>query len=140
MNKLLNDRAPRGVSRSLAERTLRSQIPKVGAQCVNHARWDLCGGCSAMGIPTAIGPLVDALSESEVVKLHYSAFLPAVGESDALFSSASVELDPLNPLEIAPRNSELGVRFFSFGVVIPIITVDAGKRCKSPAADLWSYR
>jgi hypothetical protein len=21
---------------------------------VNHARWDLCGGCSAMGIPTAI--------------------------------------------------------------------------------------
>jgi hypothetical protein len=39
---------------SLAERTLRRQIPKVGAQCVNHARWDLCGGCSAMGIPTAI--------------------------------------------------------------------------------------
>src|SRR6266436_2586942 len=40
---------------SLAERTLRRQIPKVGARCVNHARRDLCGGCSAMGIPTAIG-------------------------------------------------------------------------------------
>src|SRR3974377_648670 len=39
---------------SLAERTLRRQIPKVGAQCVNHARWDLCGGCSEMGIPPAI--------------------------------------------------------------------------------------
>jgi len=23
---------------------------------VNHARRDLCGGCSVMGIPTAIGP------------------------------------------------------------------------------------
>ena len=39
---------------SLAERTLRRQIPKVGARCVNHARRDLCGGCSAMSIPTAI--------------------------------------------------------------------------------------
>jgi len=42
---------------SLAERTLRRQIPKVGARCVKHARRDLCGGCSAMGIPTAIGLL-----------------------------------------------------------------------------------
>jgi len=25
----------------------------VGARCVNRARRDLCGGCSAMGIPTA---------------------------------------------------------------------------------------
>ena len=32
------------------------QIPKVGARCVNHARRDLCGGCSAMSIPTAIAP------------------------------------------------------------------------------------
>jgi hypothetical protein len=31
------------------------QLPKVGARCVNHARRDLCGGCPAMGIPTAIG-------------------------------------------------------------------------------------
>jgi hypothetical protein len=28
---------------------------------VNHARWDLCGGCSAMGIPTAIGTVVPYL-------------------------------------------------------------------------------
>src|SRR5437899_6668792 len=39
---------------SLAEQTLRRQIPKVGARCVKHARRDLCGGCSAMGTPTAI--------------------------------------------------------------------------------------
>ena len=37
--------------------TLRRQIPKVGARCVNHARRDLCGGCSAMSIPTAIAHL-----------------------------------------------------------------------------------
>ena len=24
---------------------------------MNHARWDLCGGCSEMGIPTAIKPM-----------------------------------------------------------------------------------
>jgi hypothetical protein len=42
---------------SLAERTLRRQIPKAGARCVNHARRDLCGGCSAMSIPTAIAYL-----------------------------------------------------------------------------------
>src|ERR1700686_717497 len=41
---------------SLAERTLRRQIPKVGARCVNHARRDLCGGHPAMDVPTAIGP------------------------------------------------------------------------------------
>jgi hypothetical protein len=29
-------------------------LPKVGAQCVNCARWDLCGGRSVMGVPTAI--------------------------------------------------------------------------------------
>jgi hypothetical protein len=39
---------------SLAERTLRRQIPKVGARCVKYARRDLCGGCSVMSIPTAI--------------------------------------------------------------------------------------
>ena len=46
---------PRPYPSSLAERTLRRQTPKVGARCVNHARRDLCGGRSAMGVPTAIG-------------------------------------------------------------------------------------
>jgi hypothetical protein len=32
---------------------LRRQTPKVGAGCSNRARPDLCGGCSAMSIPTA---------------------------------------------------------------------------------------
>ncbi len=34
---------------------LRRHSPKVGAVCPNRARTDLCGGCPAMGIPTAIG-------------------------------------------------------------------------------------
>ena len=38
---------------SVAEHTLRCQAPKVGAECPNWARSDLCGGCSAMNIPTA---------------------------------------------------------------------------------------
>jgi hypothetical protein len=38
---------------SLAERTLRRHTPKVGAQCLNRARWDLCGGQAAMPVPTA---------------------------------------------------------------------------------------
>jgi len=43
--------------REACKATLRRQIPKVGARCVNHARRDLCGGCSAMSIPTAIAQL-----------------------------------------------------------------------------------
>src|SRR5215831_15744600 len=39
---------------SLAQRALRRQSPKVGAACPNRARTDLCGGCSVMGVPTAI--------------------------------------------------------------------------------------
>src|SRR5260370_28670953 len=41
---------------SVAQRSFRRQTPEVGARCVNHARRDLCGGCAAMRIPTAIGP------------------------------------------------------------------------------------
>ena len=29
-------------------------LPEAGAQCGRSARWDLCGGCRATGIPTAI--------------------------------------------------------------------------------------
>src|SRR5262249_26796936 len=39
---------------SLARSALRRQTPKVGAGCPNWARPDPCGGCPAMGIPTAI--------------------------------------------------------------------------------------
>src|ERR1700678_846002 len=39
---------------SVAQRSFRRQTPEVGARCVNHARRDLCGGCAAMRIPTAI--------------------------------------------------------------------------------------
>jgi hypothetical protein len=39
---------------SVAQRSLRRQIPEGGARCVNHTRRDLCVGCAAMRIPTAI--------------------------------------------------------------------------------------
>jgi hypothetical protein len=46
--------APRTAHPSpLARPALRRQTPKVGAGCSNRARPDLCGGCSAMSIPTA---------------------------------------------------------------------------------------
>src|SRR5215208_982038 len=38
---------------SLAQCALRRQTPEVGAECPNWARSDLCGGRSAMGVPTA---------------------------------------------------------------------------------------
>src|SRR5262249_39370787 len=44
---------------SLAQRALRRQSPKVGAVCPNRARTDLCGGCSVMGVPTAIFRLAE---------------------------------------------------------------------------------
>src|SRR6516165_12565837 len=37
----------------LAASTLRRHTPEVGAVCGNSARTDLCGGRSAMGVPTA---------------------------------------------------------------------------------------
>src|ERR1700690_2783241 len=43
--------APKRV-RQTAQR-FRRQIPEVGAECVNCACSDLCGGCAAMRIPTA---------------------------------------------------------------------------------------
>jgi hypothetical protein len=41
----------------MARPTLPRQAPKVGAVCGNPARTDLCGGRSAMTVPTAIGHL-----------------------------------------------------------------------------------
>lgn len=40
----------------MAKRAICRQTPEVGAQCVNCARWDLCGGRPVMGVPTAITP------------------------------------------------------------------------------------
>jgi hypothetical protein len=47
--------------------TLCRHSPKVGAQCVNCARWDLCGGYRVTGIPTAI--LGNERSKSRYVKM-----------------------------------------------------------------------
>ncbi len=45
---------------SVARPTLCRQSPKVGAECLNWARSDLCGGCPVMGIPTAISSFAAA--------------------------------------------------------------------------------
>jgi Domain of unknown function (DUF4158) len=39
---------------------------------VNHARWDLCGGCSAMGIPTAIGTVFPYLGVRGITSVMFS--------------------------------------------------------------------
>ena len=44
---------PPRVPASLAKCALCRQTPEVGAECPNWARSDLCGGRSAMGVPTA---------------------------------------------------------------------------------------
>jgi RNA-directed DNA polymerase len=46
--------APRPHPPSLARCPLSRQTPEVGAECLNQARSDLCGGCRVTGIPTAI--------------------------------------------------------------------------------------
>ena len=38
----------------MAKRALCRYAPEVGAECLNWARSDLCGGRSAMTVPTAI--------------------------------------------------------------------------------------
>ena len=48
----------------MAKRSLRRYAPEVGAECLNWARSDLCGGRSAMTVPTAIGPDLLTLSSS----------------------------------------------------------------------------
>ena len=63
---------PPRVLHLLAKCPLLRQTPEVGAECPNWARSDLCGGRSAMGVPTAntkeqVPPsttLVDALIRS----------------------------------------------------------------------------
>ena len=39
---------------SLASRAVRRQSPEVGAECLNGARSDLCGGHSAMRVPCTL--------------------------------------------------------------------------------------
>ena len=54
MTKLANDWLPEPrILHPWPDAALRRQTPKVGAGCSNWARPDLCGGCPAMGIPTA---------------------------------------------------------------------------------------
>jgi hypothetical protein len=43
-----------GAGAHTASRSLRRPTPEVGAVCLNGARTDLCGGHSAMSVPTAI--------------------------------------------------------------------------------------
>ena len=50
----LNGASAPSCASSLAGGSYGRQIPEVGAVCLNWARTDLCGGCRATGIPTAI--------------------------------------------------------------------------------------
>src|SRR5882757_597758 len=47
-----------GYPSSMAKNTLRRHAPKVGAVCGKAARTVLCGGRSAMSVPTAIASLL----------------------------------------------------------------------------------
>jgi len=55
ITKLTDDWLPKPrILHPLASPTFRRQAPEVGAGCPNRARPDLCGGRSAMSVPTAI--------------------------------------------------------------------------------------
>src|SRR5216684_2262065 len=49
-------------------RQVRRQTPEVGAVCGKAARTDLCGGRSAMGVPTAIAALAMTTSAADEVE------------------------------------------------------------------------
>jgi hypothetical protein len=70
---------------------------------VNHARWDLCGGCSAMGIPTAIGTVFPHLVvETWLRNLRtYGASVDAkaAGNLPASASATRSPMDSISPLE-----------------------------------------
>ena len=51
----------------MARRALRRQTPEVGAECLNWARSDLCGGRPVMGVPTAMIPGQDTLRRLDFV-------------------------------------------------------------------------
>jgi hypothetical protein len=57
----------------MAKRSLRRQTPKVGAECLNQARSDLCGGHGATCVPTAIFRSLSACWKIVGLKLFGSA-------------------------------------------------------------------
>ena len=64
----------------MAKRSLRRYAPEVGAECLNWARSDLCGGRSAMTVPTAI-VIIPALLQIA----QFCAIAVAAAESGFLF-------------------------------------------------------
>src|SRR5882757_1764076 len=63
-------------------RQVRRHSPEVGAVCGKAARTDLCGGRSAMGVPTAIAALAMTASWSQIrfrdLAAHYARALPEI--------------------------------------------------------------
>ena len=53
-------------------RALCRQIPKVGAECLNWARSDLCGGRPAMDVPTANNMDGVPVIQKATISLHFS--------------------------------------------------------------------
>jgi len=52
----------------MAERALCRHAPKVGAECLNWARSDLCGGRGVIPVPTAI--LRQAMASRQIKSRH----------------------------------------------------------------------
>ena len=69
---------------SMARPALRRQTPEVRAGCSNRACPDLCGGCSAMGIPTAIQD-PNRTSESYSRRLTGHTVVPTRADSPTPF-------------------------------------------------------
>src|SRR6266404_2207642 len=59
-------------------RQVRRHSPEVGAVCGKAARTDLCGGRSAMSVPTAIAPLVELRRTSRFARNDGVGRTPAV--------------------------------------------------------------
>ena len=88
---------------------VRRQSPEVGARCVNRARRDLCGGCSAMDIPTAtIGHLQTLVASPTAERRHLKLF-PKTRQRDTTISATTrwIRRRRSSPQVVPPRARSL---------------------------------
>src|SRR5580704_18302763 len=84
---------------SLAECALRRQTPEVGAECPNWARSDLCGGRSAMGVPTA-NDYLDTVND-ELVIVPMIETNQSLENLDAIASVPGVDVLLIGPSDLS---------------------------------------
>ena len=102
----------------MAGQAICRQTPKVGAECVNGACSDLCGGRSVMGVPTAI-----------IRRLRIQANL-AVTANAGWRSSTGQSLNPRNPgVEI--RVDSVKVKCYAGSLKAPLLRI-----CMKPVFEL----